>query len=166
MTPLSYEEEVASEYIFKNTQHPIINICDFHNLKRNLFLTLQLMEINSNLILFINTFKNIKKIDKKEIKDCEIILNKLGINYFIGDAGNKKDINNFKIKLIKLINKNYIKFNLNKFNYLDIENIKTIKSIISENCISIGIDSNIAALRLVENDEKILNKLKLNNQKN
>ncbi len=67
LTPLSYEEEVASEYIFKNSTYQIINICDINNLKRNLFLTLQLQEI-SNVIVFVNTFKNVNKKDKKLAK--------------------------------------------------------------------------------------------------
>jgi ferrous iron transport protein B len=163
LTTLSYEEEVASEYIFKNLNCQIINICDINNLKRNLFLTLQLAEITNKLILFINTFKNSEKI-KEEIKNCEKILNKLGINYFIGNANNKKEINQFK----KILNNKFVKennFNKLKNNYLDIEKITFIKSIIFENCFKINYDPFAVAIRLLENDENIENKLNLDNQK-
>lgn len=106
LTPLSYEEEVASEYVFKNSACQVINICDINNLKRNLFLTLQLQEI-SNVIVFVNTFKNVNKKDKKliqKIAEAKIALNKLKINYFIGNAENKNDINLFKKEIIKLKN--------------------------------------------------------------
>ncbi len=165
LTPLSYEEEVASEYVFKNMNCPIINICDINNLKRNFFLTLQLAEITNNLILFINTFKNKNKINNKII-ESEKILNKLGIKYLIGNANNKDDIKLFK----KILNNNFVN-NKNKsikiinFNYLENEKLNLIKPIIAENCLDVGLDINAAAIRLIENDESVKKKLKLNNQK-
>ena len=59
LTPLSYEEEVASKYIFENSSCPIINICDINNLKRNLFLTLQLSQFSP---LLINGSKGIQSL--------------------------------------------------------------------------------------------------------
>ena len=113
LTPLSYEEEVASKYIFENNSCPIINICDINNLKRNLFLTLQLKEISSEVILFLNTFQNIKnnKKLKEKIKQSENALKKLGVKFFIGNAENKKDIEKFKkmILNLKLNSNNQIK---------------------------------------------------------
>lgn len=115
LTPLSYEEEVASRYVFENSTCQIINICDINNLKRNLFLTLQLQEFG-NIILFVNTFKNVKKKDKKlieKINEAKIALNKLNIKFFIGNAENKKDINLFKKELNNL-KKHEININLSK----------------------------------------------------
>ena len=113
LTPLSYEEEVASKYIFENSSCPIINICDINNLKRNLFLTLQLKEVSSEIILFVNTFQNIKnnKTLKEKIKQAESVLKKLDIKFFIGNAENKKDIEKFKkmILNLKLNSNNQIK---------------------------------------------------------
>ncbi len=113
LTPLSYEEEVASKYIFENNSCPIINICDINNLKRNLFLTLQLKEISNEIILFVNTFQNIKnnKKLKGKIKQSENALKKLDVKFFIGNAENKKDIEKFKkmILNLKLNSNNQIK---------------------------------------------------------
>lgn len=105
LTPLSYEEEVASEYVFKNSTSPIINICDINNLKRNLFLTLQLQEMSKNVVVFVNTFKKITKKDENLlnlIKISEKALKKLNIKYFIGNAECKKDVEKFKEYLNKL----------------------------------------------------------------
>lgn len=124
LTPLSYEEEVATQYIFNNSHLPIINICDFNNLKRNLFLTFQLKEISDEIILFVNTFKN--KINQQNIQKIKNILEKLKIKYFIGNANNQKDINKFKNLLlnIKYNKKNTVKlkekyFKKNKNNFLN-----------------------------------------------
>ncbi|MCI6542260.1 MAG: ferrous iron transport protein B [Firmicutes bacterium] len=103
LTPLSFEEEVASEYIFENSSCPVINICDINNLRRNLFLTLQLKKIANDFLLFVNTFKSSKKdkVLKEKIDEAEKVLKKLGVKFFIGDASNKKDIKKFKIQLSK-----------------------------------------------------------------
>ena len=103
LTPLSFEEEVASEYIFGNPSCPVINICDINNLRRNLFLTLQLKKIANDFLLFVNTFKSSKKdkVLKEKIDEAEKVLKKLGVKFFIGDASNKKDIKKFKIQLSK-----------------------------------------------------------------
>ena len=103
LTPLSFEEEVASEYIFGNSSCPVINICDINNLRRNLFLTLQLKKIANDFLLFVNTFKSSKndKVLKEKIDEAEKALKKLGVKFFIGDASNKKDIKKFKIQLSK-----------------------------------------------------------------
>ena len=125
LTPLSFEEEVAADIIYES-EDKIINICDINNLKRNLYLTLQLLEVNKQVYLFVNTMKN--KINKNKIKNAEKILNKLKINYFIGNANKKKDIILFKNKLIEKNNKinlNYlheINLNNNKYKHL----IKTL----------------------------------------
>lgn len=117
LTPLSFEEEVAADIIYESADK-IINICDINNLKRNLYLTLQLLEVNKDIFLFINTMT--KKINKNKINNTEKILNKLKINYFIGNPNNKKDINLFKNKLLE---KNK-KINLNYLNNINLENNK------------------------------------------
>lgn len=128
LTPLSFEEEVATEYIFANNSFPIINICDINNLKRNLFLTMQLKELSSEIIVFVNTFKNKKnnKKIKEKIENAKKILNKLDVKYFIGNAENKNDVNSFKKYLLNLkysFNKNInkIKEKYNKNNNLNFQ---------------------------------------------
>ena len=104
LTPLSFEEEVAANFIYEN-DCKIINICDINNLRRNLYLTLQLLEVNKEVILFVNTMK--KKVSKKKLKDAEDVLNKLNITYFIGNPNNKNEIKKFKENLLN--NKKSIK---------------------------------------------------------
>ena len=64
LSPLSFEEKVATDYIFSHNNRIIINICDASNLQRNLYLTLSLMELGCPIILLVN------QIDKKKI--CKI----------------------------------------------------------------------------------------------
>ncbi len=136
LTPLSFEEEVASEYIFGNSSCPVINICDINNLRRNLFLTLQLKKIANDFLLFVNTFKSSKKdkVLKEKIDEAEKVLKKLGVKFFIGDASNKKDIKRFKIQLSKtafeekLVGAVKNEFSKNREDFLDV-NGKAFKEI-------------------------------------
>ena len=64
LSALSFEEKVATDFIFSHNKRIIINICDASNLQRNLYLTLSLMELNVPIILIVN------QIDKRKI--CNI----------------------------------------------------------------------------------------------
>ena len=140
LTPLSFEEEVASNFIYES-DCKIINICDINNLKRNLYLTLQLLEVGKEVILFVNTMK--KSVSKKLIQQTEEVLNRLNITYFIGNPNNKNDIKTFKNKLLN-------NFNKIELNYLNKILNKEIKNKLN--------NSTYAVLRAIEGDKLFFDK--------
>lgn len=54
LIPSDRSEQVAYQLLLKTSTHLIINVVDATNLERNLYLTLQLKEINTPLILNLN----------------------------------------------------------------------------------------------------------------
>ena len=76
LTTLSYEEEVARNYFLNNLDKKIINICDASNLERNLYLTLNLLEAKSDVVVAINYID--KKIKNKI--DIQRLSKKLGVS--------------------------------------------------------------------------------------
>ena len=54
LTNFSYEERVAVDNILANKDAIIVNICDSNNLQRNLYLTLNLLELDANVVLAVN----------------------------------------------------------------------------------------------------------------
>lgn len=54
MSPYSQEEIVTRQYIIKEKPTAIINIVDATNIERNLYLTMQLMELNVPMVLALN----------------------------------------------------------------------------------------------------------------
>ncbi|MCQ2546583.1 MAG: fused ferrous iron transport protein A/B, partial [Clostridia bacterium] len=54
MTPYSNEEKVSREFIIKEKPKCIINIVDATNIERNLYLTMQLMEMDTPMVLALN----------------------------------------------------------------------------------------------------------------
>ncbi len=156
LTPLSFEEEVAADYIYENNCK-IINICDINNLQRNLYLTLQLMEANKEVILFVNTMKKNEK--KEKINKIENILNKLNVSFFIGNASSKSDV----IKFTEELNKKFKKI---KFNYT--EKIKKLYNLELNKTIDENLNSNnaqYAYTRAVEGDKLFLKKYTKINEK-
>ena len=54
LSPYSSEEIVSRDYILKQKPHGIINIADATNIERNLYLTMQLMELEIPMVLALN----------------------------------------------------------------------------------------------------------------
>ncbi len=88
LTPLSFEEKVAVDYLKRAPDDLIVNICDASNLQRNLYLTLSLIEMGANIVLAIN------QIDKRPI--CKIdfagLEKLLGVKVVYLNAGDKKSV--------------------------------------------------------------------------
>ncbi len=74
LTPHSIDEEISREYIVGENPDLVVAILDASNLERNLYLTLQLMELNVNLLIVLNM------IDLAEQKGLVVDSNKLSQN--------------------------------------------------------------------------------------
>lgn len=69
LSPYSIEEVVARDYILNERPEAVINIVDGTNIERNLYLSLQLMELGTPLILAVNMMDDVRA--KGEDIDCE-----------------------------------------------------------------------------------------------
>ena len=151
LTPLSYEEEVATKYILKDNNTCIINICDASNLDRNLYLTLGLMELGCPIILAIN------QIDKRPI--CKInysLLEKtLGIKVVPVNASDKASVNKLNdvlLEVSKEISQNKrVDYNIPYIKNLDLSKTESYVRRLQE-------DRVFFQIKLLEDDETIKNK--------
>lgn len=73
LSPMSYEEEVTLNYLLNKEVDVIVNICDASNLKRNLYLTLSLMELGKPIILVINQIER-RQLFKIDVAGLEKML--------------------------------------------------------------------------------------------
>lgn len=60
LSPFSSEEIVSRDFIIKTHPHGIINVVDTTNIERNLFLTMQLMELGIPMVLALNMMDEIE----------------------------------------------------------------------------------------------------------
>ena len=107
-TPLSFEEKVATDYIYKNRDKLIVNICDASNLSRNLYLTLGLLELGAKVILFVNQIdkRPIRKIDYAKLESI------LGIKIVYGNASHKKEVQRLNQAIVQFQFGNNMKYKL------------------------------------------------------
>lgn len=61
LSPYSGEELVTRDFLLKEHPNAIINILDATNIERNLYLTLQLMELNIPMVLALNMMDEVRE---------------------------------------------------------------------------------------------------------
>ncbi|MBQ9690716.1 MAG: 50S ribosome-binding GTPase, partial [Eggerthellaceae bacterium] len=61
LSPYSNEEVIARSYIFENNPSAIINVVDATNIERNLYLTMQLMELGIPVVVALNMMDEVQK---------------------------------------------------------------------------------------------------------
>ena len=73
LTAYSVEEVVSRDYIVDEKPDVIVNVIDAGNIERNLYLTVQMMELGANLVLALNMNKFARdkglKINKKQLSE-------------------------------------------------------------------------------------------------
>ncbi|HFD2043657.1 TPA: ferrous iron transport protein B [Clostridium perfringens] len=152
----SEDEIVARNYILKDKPDVVINVVDATNLERNLYLTTQLIEMGANVVIALNM------IDQAEALNIEIDTNKLskrlGVPIIKTSALKNRGIEElietsiYSKKNEKLININYGE---------DIEKeIKNLSSLLEAYKNKLEFPVNWTALKLLENDEYIKDKIK------
>lgn len=150
LSSYSFEEAVTRDYLLKNKDAKIINICDANNLERNLLLTLELIEMGFCPTICINMANDLKKTGKKiDIQKLETIL---GQKVFLIDAQNKKQA------------KTVLEFVANdtKYQKTDLQYVATfIKQFddLFKDSVNLKNIENAQKIKLLEQDEFVLNQV-------
>ena len=158
LSPYSPEEVVARNYLVNEKPNVIINIVDGTKLERNLYLTLQLMEIGVPIVVAINMMDVVRKNGGKIY--IEKLSKMLGVEVVEISALKNLEIDNLINTTIQVANNKtsppkFMKYNSN------IENtLQFIESKINNN--STKEKSRYYSVKIFEKDKYILNSLNLN----
>ena len=112
LTALSFEEKVATDYIYSHKDGIFINICDASNMQRNMYLTLSLMELGVPIIMVVN------QIDKRKICNIDFqgLSEALNVKIVYLNANDKKSLALLSEAIIQyhnqLLNQNKASYNL------------------------------------------------------
>lgn len=158
LSPYSPEEVVARNYLVNEKPNVIINIVDGTKLERNLYLTLQLMEIGVPIVVAINMMDVVRKNGGKIY--IEKLSKILGVKVVEISALKNLGIDNLINTTIQVANNKtsppkFMKYNSNVENTL-----QYIESKINNN--SIKEKSRYYSVKIFEKDKYILNSLNLN----
>lgn len=91
LTPYSNEETITKDYLLSEKIDCIINIIDINNIRKNLFLTFELLDLNIPIILVLNMMDEFKG----EI-DLNMLSRTLGIDCIPISAKKKEGLNKIK----------------------------------------------------------------------
>jgi len=166
LCPYSLEENITAEYVATKNM-PVLNICEQNNLRRNLLLTLQLLELGIPTAVLVNRFG--KTQNAPTIFNEQTLSKTLGATFHTIDFFSKNEIENFfKSYNVNLENQKYnlpyLKdFPLEKLKKIIIEN-DLLNSFFPQNLIKENKEKllNFIAMRALEKDEKTIEKLKQN----
>ena len=164
MSPYSSEELVSRQFILDNEPRGIINIVDATNIERNLYLTMQLMELDRPMVLALNMMDEVHK------NGGSILVNEmeqlLGIPVVPISASKNEGIDELVDHAIHVAK---YQERPGRQDFCGAEDhggavhrcLHGIMHLIEDHAISAGIPIRFAAAKLVESDERIMQKLDL-----
>lgn len=158
LSPYSIEEKVARNYIVDESPDVVVAIVDASNIERNLFLTMQLIELGKPVVVALNMMdiaeKKGYKINSKKLSEL------IGIPVVEIVATHKKGREELLNAICKVI-KGEIEFKPNKIDFgKEIElRINRIEEILKQNKNISKYNLRWVATKVLEEDEAILEKL-------
>ena len=164
LSPYSAEEIVSREFILKQKPKGIINIVDATNIERNLYLTMQLMELNIPMVLALNMMDEVDKNGGTiHINEMERIL---GIPVVPISASNNSGVDELIEHAIHIAKYQETPTRLDFCNPQQHNGAlhrcyHSIMHLIEDHAQNAGIPIRFAASKLIEGDTIITNELKL-----
>ena len=158
--PYSGEEIVARNFIIDNNPDAIINIVDATNIERNLYLTLQLIEMGKPMVLALNMMDEL--MGNHGSIDAEKLSKRLGIPVAPISASKNDGV----AELMELVaetamkKQKPVKTDFCKAGPVH-RCIHAVSHVVEENAERIGVNARFAATRVIEQDEEIIKRLGL-----
>ena len=164
LSPYSAEEIVSRRFILDEKPTGIINIVDATNIERNLYLTLQLMELDVPMVLALNMMDEVR--GNGGTIDINVMEELLGIPVVPISAAKNEGVNEL-VEHALHVAKYQERHGRTDFCDKDLKGgavhrcLHGIMQLIEDHAAIAGIPGRFAASKLVEGDEMTLNALKL-----
>lgn len=155
LSPYSLEEKIARNYIVEESPDVVVNIVDASNIERNLYLSVQLIELGKPVVIALNMMDVAKSRGYKI--DVDKLSSLLGVPVVPIVASKKQGINDLLDAAVKVReNKNMAKGNhVDYGKQLEKKITETMESLKSNSKVS-KYDLRWIALRVIEEDEEIM----------
>ncbi len=167
MSPYTSEELVTRRFILEDRPKGIINIVDTTNLERNLYLTMQLMELEIPMVLALNMMDEVRENGGAvRVNDME---NLLGIPVVPISASKNEGIEELVDHALHVARYQEKPEGASRIDFCDAEEeggavhrcLHSIRHLIEDHARAAGIPIRFAASKLAEGDEQIMELLKL-----
>lgn len=158
LTPYTMEEIVSTDFLIKEKPSMIINIIDATNIERNLYLTMQLLELHIPMIIALNMMDEV--INSGNSIDIDGLQDSLGIDVVPISASKNEGIEELVERIEEILARK-------EFHYIDFcsgevhKAIHSICHLIEDNVKNIGYPLRYCATKIIEGDEDLYHLLKL-----
>ena len=158
--PYSGEEKVSRDFIIERKPDAIINIVDATNIERNLYLTLQLIEMGKPMVLALNMMDEL--LGNHGSVDIQKLSDRMGIPV-VPIAAAKNDGVDELMRVVAETAENAVKPRRIDFCSAGPVHrcIHTVSHVVEDHADKIGVPSRFAATRVIEEDAEIISALKL-----
>jgi len=159
LSPYSNEEIVTRDYLLKEHPHGIINIVDATNIERNLYLSMQLIELNIPMVIALNMMDEVRanggtiKIDKLQAE--------LGVPVVPISASKNEGIDELIETAVRTAEAKQAPKRQDFCTGAVHRAIHSIAHLVEDHAERIGVPARFAATKLVEGDKPMLNSLGL-----
>ena len=155
--PYTMEEIIARDYIIDEKPDLILNIIDGTNIERNLYLTVQLLELNIPVVVAINMMDDVKA--KGDKIDCDSLARDLGIKIVPIVARKRQNLDSLLLVAEEIIEKNISQNHKIRYDYHTTKALKKLEQIV----LKYTNDNQYLfyATKLLEGDTQLEEKLKI-----
>ena len=162
LSPYSSEEVVARDFIVEEHPDAIINIVDATNLERNLYLTLQLLELRAPMVVALNMMDEVRSnngyINVKQLEK------ELGVPVVPISAGRNEGIDELVAKTIETAEAKLLPKRID-FCGGDVHGaIHALTHLVEKKALRQGIAPRFAATKIIEGDEPLEKRLGLDDR--
>lgn len=159
LSPYSGEEIVTRDFLIKNKPDGIINIVDATNLERNLYLSLQLLELNIPTVIALNMMDELRQ--SGTTIDIQKMTEELGVAVVPISASKNEGVSELIEKAIKTAQKKRLPKRQDFCAGAVHRCIHSVAHVIEDHALAAGVPCRFAATKLVEGDEPMQQQLKL-----
>jgi small GTP-binding protein len=159
LTAYSLDEVIARDYVVDEKPDVVVDVVDASNLERNLYLAVQLLEMKANLVIALNMMDVAEsrgyQIDIKGLSDL------LGVPVVPLVAARNQGTNELLQTIVDIAEGNIplSKIDIKYGHDVEAEIVK-LEELISHNLLAESYSPRWLALKLLEEDEEIINKIK------
>ena len=161
MRPYTGEEIVTRDFILNEKPDGIINIVDATNIERNLYLTLQLLELKIAMVLALNMMDEVR--GNGGTIDVAAMSEELGIDVVPISAAKNEGIDELIRVAVQTVKEHRVPKRVDFCDEGPVHRcIHAVSHLIEDHAQAAGIARRFAATKIIEGDEDIIRRLELN----
>ncbi len=159
LAPYSSEEIVTRDFLFDQRPDGIINIVDAGNIERNLYLSLQLLQLNIPMVIALNMMDEVRSSGGSiDIQKMEAAL---GVPVIPISASKNEGVEEVISQILRVVKGGILPRRLDFCSGSIHRSIHAISHLIEDHAERIGVSAPFAATKLVEGDQLLFERLAL-----